>query len=107
MAETVVDLMVIGAMKTGTTSLTEMLARAPSVCFSNPKEPHFFSKEPDPLSELERYHRFFDRPALLCAEGSATYTCAPEFNDRIPETFERYNPAMKILYILRDPIERI
>ena len=34
-----------GFGKSGTTSICHMLARHPGICFSNPKEPNFFTEE--------------------------------------------------------------
>ncbi len=42
-----VDFMIIGAMKSGTSTLAEILSMHPEVCFCREKEPHFFSKTPD------------------------------------------------------------
>jgi len=39
------NLFVIGAMKSGTTSLHSYLAAHPQVFMSTPKEPRFFTKE--------------------------------------------------------------
>jgi Sulfotransferase family len=37
------DFFLIGAPRCGTTSLSSYLANNPQVCFSRPKEPHYFS----------------------------------------------------------------
>ena len=39
------DFIVIGAMKSATTTLHEQLARQPGVIMSRPKEPNFFSDD--------------------------------------------------------------
>jgi Sulfotransferase family len=49
------DFFLVGAPRCGTTSLSRYLAANPQVCFSRPKEPHYFSLLPPqtPLDDLE------------------------------------------------------
>jgi hypothetical protein len=65
-----VDFMIIGAQKSGTTSLAAQLADHPQICFSQIKEPGYFNETEDWESGLDRYHQLFD-PAdgQLCGEG--------------------------------------
>lgn len=99
---------VIGAQKCGTTNLAEHLATHPDVGFCSDKEPDFFSKSDDIGSGLPEYHKLYDFSLgkLLYGEASTSYS----FIDEYPETAERmfqYNPDMKIIYIVRDPVARI
>jgi len=57
---------VIGAMKSGTTSLCDLLAEHPDVFVSNPKEPGFFSIADPTAEQLRAYERLF--------EGASGYT---------------------------------
>ncbi|MEM8781024.1 MAG: sulfotransferase, partial [Cyanobacteria bacterium P01_G01_bin.49] len=47
--------MIIGAMKSGTTTLSQILSQHPDVCFCQTKEPHFFSKHPNWENALDEY----------------------------------------------------
>lgn len=102
-----VDFMIIGAQKCGTTSLANQIAQHPDVAFCKVKEPHYFSREADRRRSIQWYHNLFrGRENLRCAEGSTSYTFFPEY----PETVERihkYNPSMRFIYVVRDPIARI
>ena len=102
-----VDVMLIGAQKSGTTSLAQQLGAHPQICLSAEKEPAFFNSGDDWRSGLDAYHGLFTpAPGQLCLEASTMYTFLPEFggtHDRIHE----YNPDVKLLYVMRDPVERM
>lgn len=102
-----VGFMLIGAQKSGTTSLAAQLAEHPDICFSRVKEPAFFSESENWRSELGRYHELFEveHPRQLCGEASTMYTFLPEW----PHTCERlyaYNAELKLIYMMRNPVER-
>jgi hypothetical protein len=103
-----VDFFIIGAQKSGTTSLANMLAAHPEVCFAKHKEPQFFSKEANWEDKLEEYHQLFNHleEGQILGEASTTYTFFPEY-DNVPEKIHHYNPEAKLIYIVRDPVERI
>lgn len=102
-----IDFMLIGAQKSGTTSLAYQLAQHPQICFCRTKEPHHFSKSIDWNGSLDEYHKLFDPyPGQICGEASTTYTWLPQY----PDTANRlhtYNPNLKLLYLMRQPVERI
>jgi hypothetical protein len=102
-----VDFMLIGAQKAGTTSLAGQLARNPGICISREKEPHYFSTNPDWQANLDRYHRLFDNPAALAwGEASTSYSFVCEY-PHVPSRLHEYNAELKLIYMLRDPVERI
>lgn len=104
-----VDFLIIGAPKCGTSALAAYLAAHPEVCFSRPKEPHFYYRSPTvpcPATTPEEYFRcFFTHydPAVhrLCGEGTPRILGAPEALGRLLEA----NPDVKLLVMLRDPVE--
>lgn len=103
-----VDLMIIGAMKCGTTTLADALKAHPGVSFCRVKEPEFFSKHPDWRSGLADYHALFEqRDGALYAEASTGLTFYPHFNRGVWNDLFTYNPALKFIYLVRDPIDRI
>ena len=103
-----VDFMIIGAMKSGTSTLAEILSMHPEVCFCQEKEPHFFSKTSDWKANLEDYKNLYNpQEEQICGEASTTYTCYPEFNKNIWDDLYKFNPKLKLIYIMRDPVERI
>ncbi len=99
--------MIIGAQKSGTTSLAAQLANHPQISFSRVKEPGYFSATADWEAKIDGYHQLFDPVSDgLYGEGSTMYTFLPE----TPETCERihaYNPDMKLIYIMRQPVDRL
>ncbi|WP_040247555.1 sulfotransferase family protein [Psychroserpens mesophilus] len=102
-----VDFLLIGAAKSATTSLSNALSQHPDICFSNPKEPEFFCKD-NWRDNLTNYHALFsDKPAKLYGEGSTNYSKFPHYNKNIHTDIFNYNPNMKIIYMMRHPIDRI
>lgn len=106
MTEKRVDIIVIGAMKCGTTTLSDLLAKHPGVSFSSNKEPHFFSKEEHWREKLNDYHALFSDESKLWAEASTSYTFYPHFSKRVWKDLYEYNPKLKLIYMYRDPIQR-
>ena len=57
------DFFIVGAPRCGTTALSKYLKRNPKICFSNPKEPHFFTKileeRPEADIQTEYVERFY------------------------------------------------
>ena len=103
-----VDLMIIGAMKCGTTTLADLLKAHPRVSFCRTKEPEFFSKHPDWRSGLDAYHALYEpREGAIYAEASTGTTFYPHFNHGIWNDLYEYNPELKLIYLVRDPIDRI
>jgi hypothetical protein len=104
-----VNLMIIGAMKSGTTTLSRILEKHPEVTFCTKKEPDFFSTNKDWKKNITSYHDLFDhnKNARIIAEGSTSYTKYPEYNLEIWNDIHEYNEKMKFIYIVRNPFDRI
>jgi hypothetical protein len=103
-----VDFLIVGAQKCGTTTLTHVLRTHPSVVCSYDKETNFFSTSSDWRAELPRYERMFPRrEGALHFEASPTYTFYPHRNLEIWNDLHAFNPRLKIVYLVRDPIERV
>jgi len=105
--------LIVGSAKCGTTALASVLEEHPDCCFSRPKEASFFQDNVD----LERneniargwdwYQKFFDHfdGESIVGEGTPSYSD----RSRSPKTAERifdFNPDMKIIYMVRDPLGR-
>ncbi|MCC6210802.1 MAG: sulfotransferase [Burkholderiales bacterium] len=101
------DFFVIGAPRCGTTSLCRYLGKHPHICFSRPKEPHYFTRIgalPAP-AEIERDYigrHFGHREARhrVAGEGSVSYLYASEAIERVL----RFNPAARFIVMLRNPL---
>lgn len=99
---------VIGAGKSGTTSLCNLLSKHPQICMSTPKEPRFFSLDENFERGWQWYECFFPdaHKAVAIGEGSANYTMRtayPKTASRIAEAL----PKVKLIYMVRHPLERI
>ena len=102
-----VNFIILGAMKCGTTSLATILREHPDIVFSSPKEPQFFSRTDEWRENLDEYHAHFERENdVLYGEGSTTYTKYPNENLEIWKDIYDYNPDMKFIYVIRDPVDR-
>lgn len=107
---------IIGAQKAGTTFLAASLARLSDICLCEPKEPQFFTTQ---------FHRGFDYylglfpdpAARIWIDASTTYSFlrpradldtpdAPGLPDPVPERLKAFAPDCKIIYVLRDPVDR-
>lgn len=107
------DFLIVGAMKSGTTTLYRDLLSHPRVFFPVHKELRRFINLTDPrvLSEPGRaeYGEFFAKATKdqLCGEASTIYTKRPDFEGAARQAHQLIGPGLKIFYILREPIDRI
>jgi hypothetical protein len=95
-------------MKCGTSSLHDRLAEDPRLFMSQPKEPNFFSDDDVYARGLAWYTSLFSaaRDSQLCGESSTHYTKLPTY----PHTVARMRailPAPRLVYLMRDPLDRI
>src|SRR5579864_1872053 len=85
---------IIGAMKCGTSSLFNYLASHPAICKCVTKEPEFFSAHQlhrrKGVAAYEHLWSFDPDVHLYALEASTGYTKYPEERD-IPEKMYRYN----------------
>ena len=103
---TLPNLIVIGAQKCGTSGLHYYLGLHPEVSMSTPKELNFFIAERNWPRGIEWYSRHFDPAARCRGESSPNYTAFPQHMG-VPERMAEVVPDAKLIYIVRDPIERI
>lgn len=100
------NLVVVGAMKCGTTSLHDYLDLHPSIGMSRPKEVNFFAGG-NSRQTLEWYSSLFDEQYKVRGESSQNYSKRhhPHFVGAFSRMFEAI-PKSKLIYVVRDPIER-
>lgn len=120
------NLVVIGAMKCGTTALHRLLDEHPQIAMSSPKELNFFIGPADaPRVEqpglnparaeqlrwtrgnwhrsIEWYAQHFP-PAAVRGESSPGYT-SPD-HPEVPARMAAVLPTARLVYLVRDPIDR-
>ena len=100
----VVDFLIIGSMKSGTTTLHRALAHQSEVAMSSWKEPSFFSRDDRWRRGLEWYNQLFPHEGLR-GEASTSYT-SPRYAAVAAERIHRLAPNARLIYLLRHPIER-
>ena len=100
------NLIIIGAQKCGTSGLHYYLGLHPEVSMSTPKELNFFIAERNWGRGVEWYARHFDPEARCRGEASPNYTAFPQHMG-VPERMASVVPEAKLLYLVRDPLERI
>ncbi len=100
------NLIIIGAQKCGTSGLHYHLGLHPEVSMSKPKELNFFIEERNWPRGEDWYRRHFDPEAKVRGEASPNYTAFPQ-HVGVPERMASVVPDAKLIYLLRDPLERI
>lgn len=100
-----VNFIVVGVQKAGTTALFDYLLDDPAYAVSRTKEVHFFDDESVDWNapDYGPYHAQFDwSGAAIRGEATPIYIYWPRSLERIA----RYNPAVRLVVMLRDPVER-
>lgn len=100
-----VNFLIAGVQKGGTTALFDYLQDQADVSLSRVKEVHFFDDETRDWAspDYAAYHACFDAPdGRPCGEATPIYGYWPQSLERI----FAYNPAMRLILVLRDPVER-
>ena len=102
---TFIDFVIVGAAKSGTTGLYEYLKHHPNICMSKTKETNFFIEPNWKLGE-EWFQNQFISPEKIKGEASPRYT---QYNNapQAAINIKNKNTKTKIIYIVRDPIDRI
>ncbi|WP_299487742.1 sulfotransferase domain-containing protein [Acaryochloris sp. IP29b_bin.137] len=100
------NFLIIGAPKSGTTSLYYNLKKHPQIYMSPLKEIHFFHKHKDYIDheDLSKYQNYFKNVNKESAIGEATTTYLYSIN--APGSIQRFIPNAKLIAVLRNPIDR-
>jgi len=100
------NLIIIGAQKSGTTSLHYYLGLHPEIFMTEEKELHYFVEEFNWSKGIDWYSSQFRANTRILGESSTSYSHFPIFLG-VPERMHATVPEARLIYILRDPIERI
>jgi hypothetical protein len=101
------NFLIIGAAKSGTTTIYDYLSLHPDIYLSRPKEPDFFSLDQKFERGIDYYYSLFEqaKPHQICGEASTTYSRL----QRYPQTVSRiaqFLPKVKFIFVLRHPVDR-
>ncbi len=101
-----VDFIVIGAQKSGTSSLRDYLNRHHDIRMSYTKEPHFFDGPLYTSSSLSYY--WYEKDFYQGDHSKTLGEVTPilSYLPEAPQRIKTYNPAIKLIMILRNPIDR-
>jgi len=112
------NLFIVGAAKSGTTSLYSYLKNHPEIYLSTVKEPHYFctdfhrssdafhgTENNFPIRTHQAYLELFSgaKAEMAIGEASASYLYSTE----AAENIAAFNPAAKIIICLRSPAELV
>jgi hypothetical protein len=108
MSDGLPDFIIIGAMKSGTTTLFRWLGEHPLVQLPTQKEPGFFSNERKWEHGVDWYRSIFPSTAgrPVTGEASARYTFLPNAAT-CAERMMSVVPHVKVIYVVREPIDRL
>ena len=101
-----VNVAVIGAQKAGTRALRHFFGQHPDIAISKDEFPetHFFRRpiKQQIISQYEAYYETWqlNRPAVV--DITPIYL----FDPRVAPRLKAYNPDMKLIVLLRDPVKR-
>ncbi|KAM9457225.1 heparan sulfate glucosamine 3-O-sulfotransferase 1 [Clarias gariepinus] len=98
------DIIIIGVRKGGTRALLEMLSLHDTIATAQ-SEVHFFDSDAHYQQGLEWYisQMPLARPDQLTVEKTPAYFTS----DDAPERILRMNPSVRLLLIVRDPVDRV
>ena len=100
------NLVMIGGLKCGTTSLHHYLNLHPAISMSRPKELNFFVEELNWNLGPEWYGSHFDPAATVRGETSPHYTDRPRL-EGVAKRMRELIPHANVVYMVRDPIDRM
>lgn len=107
------NLLIVGAAKSGTTSLHNYLNQHEHIFMCSPKEPHFLiNKEigekriPKGILNIDEYEQLFngEEDKIYRGESSVMYLSFPEIT--IPNIKKYIRDDVKIIIMLRNPVDR-
>ena len=102
-----IDFIIAGTQKGGTTALYEYFKLHQNICMADKKELHFFDEDryfKNKNPNYSKYHKYFSPNEHSQAIGEAT-PIYMYWNKSI-KRIHVYNPKIKLIIILRNPIDR-
>jgi hypothetical protein len=103
---------VIGAARSGTTSLHHYLSLHPEIQMSATKEPHYFAGPEGEvpyharrIGDIAQYRALFDPRCAIRGEASPSYSAFPRRRG-VPDRIKELVPEARFIYLVRDPVDR-
>jgi hypothetical protein len=100
------DFLIIGAQKSATTLLHNILAQHPEIVPAYQKELHYFDDAYIRYGNHNLYHQLF--PPKINLAGKKTFEATPDYlyHPKCSERIAKYNPDLKLIVMLREPVAR-
>lgn len=102
-----VGFLVCGTQKGGTSALNQYLKQHPEICMSDIKGLFYFSNDSyfaKGMADHSRYHSYFAPKTTHRILGETTPIYM--YISSVPERIWQYNPRMRIIVLLRNPVKR-
>lgn len=108
-------LFILGAMKSGTSSLAGVLNQHPDIMLGTQKEPAFFTEGGSEISDVAAYLRLWKQPFLkrligprpkYLLDASTAYSKYP-FRGDCAGMIRGCTTGARFIYLMRDPVDRI
>ncbi len=100
------DFILAGAQKSGTTALHYFLSKHPDIAMGDQQEIHFFDNDRMFVSHVdyEELHKHYS----LLGPSTIAGDCTPSYlyHESAAERIWKYNPKIKLLILLRNPVDR-
>jgi len=102
------DFIIMGAMKSATSTLHAQLALQEGIFMTTPKEPNYFSDDEQYAKGEGWYKSLFSeaKSGDLCGESSTHYTKLPHYPLAV-KRMAKSLAAAKLIYVMRHPIDRL
>jgi hypothetical protein len=100
------NVLIVGGLKCGTTSVHHYMNLHPEIGMSRPKELNFFVEELNWRLGADWYRSHFSADAPVRGESSPHYTNHPRFAG-VPERIRGLCPDARLIYMVRDPVKRM
>ena len=99
---------ILGAQKSGTTALFNLLGQHPNIYGPPIKEVRYFIHDHLYNKGHNWYHNHFKSTSNIISNPQITFEASPGYlyYPHVPKRFFEYNPNLKFIIILRDPISR-
>ena len=107
---TLPSFLIIGAMKSGTTTLFHDLRNNPNVFIPEDKElEDLISDKVLSTNGVEQYEKYFAnaKSSQCCGEASTAYTKLPDIGGVPKRAYETLGATVKLIYLVRNPVSRM
>src|SRR6266705_4808157 len=100
------DFILAGAQKSGSTALYYFLSKHSNITMGDQQEMHFFDDEEMFVApvDYEQLHKHY--PLLASSTIAGDFTPSYIYHQSASERIWNYNPKIKLLVLLRNPVER-